>query len=198
MGTLVALCFVLSSSRVVCQEIMLQRVMSQITALKKDMIILEKSEFSSLLSDNEVRTFVSRQTRKNPVAWIWRPPQKRKTKQGFNTMIIWNILHNICIISLPGTEDPVVAAESPTGCKRQRPPPLVRDVCRNNCQRIICRQKLYLISCQVCCRRLVFLSEGDLMFFRAGCDEQSSLRHHPGHEPGEEPSKRAGKWIHDR
>ncbi|XP_036377251.1 mitochondrial calcium uniporter regulator 1 [Megalops cyprinoides] len=35
------------------QEIMLQRVMSQIAAVKKDMIILEKSEFSALLSENE-------------------------------------------------------------------------------------------------------------------------------------------------
>ncbi|KAI1889281.1 hypothetical protein AGOR_G00177520 [Albula goreensis] len=35
------------------QEIMLQRVMSQIAAVKKDMIILEKSEFSALLTENE-------------------------------------------------------------------------------------------------------------------------------------------------
>ncbi|XP_061614733.1 mitochondrial calcium uniporter regulator 1 isoform X2 [Phyllopteryx taeniolatus] len=35
------------------QEIMMQRVMSQIAALKKDMIILEKSEFSTLLAENE-------------------------------------------------------------------------------------------------------------------------------------------------
>uniref|UniRef100_A0A3B3IBW5 Mitochondrial calcium uniporter regulator 1 n=1 Tax=Oryzias latipes TaxID=8090 RepID=A0A3B3IBW5_ORYLA len=35
------------------QEIMLQRVMSQIAAVKKDMIILEKSEFSALLAENE-------------------------------------------------------------------------------------------------------------------------------------------------
>ncbi|KAM3860455.1 mitochondrial calcium uniporter regulator 1 [Diretmus argenteus] len=35
------------------QEIMLQRVMSQIAAVKKDMIILEKSEFSTLLGENE-------------------------------------------------------------------------------------------------------------------------------------------------
>ncbi|KAJ8418658.1 hypothetical protein AAFF_G00001570 [Aldrovandia affinis] len=35
------------------QEIMLQRVMSHITAVKKDMIILEKSEFSALLTENE-------------------------------------------------------------------------------------------------------------------------------------------------
>uniref|UniRef100_A0A8C4ZPP4 Mitochondrial calcium uniporter regulator 1 n=1 Tax=Gadus morhua TaxID=8049 RepID=A0A8C4ZPP4_GADMO len=35
------------------QEIMLQRVMSQIAAVKKDMIILEKSEFSMLLAENE-------------------------------------------------------------------------------------------------------------------------------------------------
>ena len=33
---------------------MLQRVMSQIAAVKKDMIILEKSEFSTLLAENEV------------------------------------------------------------------------------------------------------------------------------------------------
>uniref|UniRef100_A0A8C6SVY0 Mitochondrial calcium uniporter regulator 1 n=1 Tax=Neogobius melanostomus TaxID=47308 RepID=A0A8C6SVY0_9GOBI len=35
------------------QEIMLQRVMSQIASVKKDMIILEKSEFSILLAENE-------------------------------------------------------------------------------------------------------------------------------------------------
>ncbi|XP_072544202.1 mitochondrial calcium uniporter regulator 1 [Salminus brasiliensis] len=35
------------------QEIMLQKVMSHITAVKKDMIILEKSEFSALLTENE-------------------------------------------------------------------------------------------------------------------------------------------------
>ncbi|XP_034416531.1 mitochondrial calcium uniporter regulator 1 [Cyclopterus lumpus] len=35
------------------QEIMLQRVMSQIAAVKKDMIILEKSEFTTLLAENE-------------------------------------------------------------------------------------------------------------------------------------------------
>uniref|UniRef100_UPI0037E7E93E mitochondrial calcium uniporter regulator 1 n=1 Tax=Semicossyphus pulcher TaxID=241346 RepID=UPI0037E7E93E len=35
------------------QEIMMQRVMSQIAAVKKDMIILEKSEFSTLLAENE-------------------------------------------------------------------------------------------------------------------------------------------------
>ncbi|KAM4606093.1 mitochondrial calcium uniporter regulator 1 isoform 2-T2 [Polymixia lowei] len=34
-------------------EIMLQRVMSQIATVKKDMIILEKSEFSTLLAENE-------------------------------------------------------------------------------------------------------------------------------------------------
>lgn len=33
---------------------MLQQVMSQIAAVKKDMIILEKSEFSTLLAENEV------------------------------------------------------------------------------------------------------------------------------------------------
>ncbi|KAJ8010676.1 hypothetical protein DPEC_G00077600 [Dallia pectoralis] len=35
------------------QEIMLQRVFSQIASLKKEMIILEKSEFSLLLAENE-------------------------------------------------------------------------------------------------------------------------------------------------
>lgn len=34
-------------------EIMLQRVMSKIAAVKKDMIILEKSEFTTLLTENE-------------------------------------------------------------------------------------------------------------------------------------------------
>uniref|UniRef100_A0A3Q4H2H1 Mitochondrial calcium uniporter regulator 1 n=1 Tax=Neolamprologus brichardi TaxID=32507 RepID=A0A3Q4H2H1_NEOBR len=37
------------------QEIMLQRVMSQIATVKKDMVILEKSEFSTLLAENEVQ-----------------------------------------------------------------------------------------------------------------------------------------------
>lgn len=36
---------------------MLQQVMSQIAAVKKDMIILEKSEFSTLLAENEVGVF---------------------------------------------------------------------------------------------------------------------------------------------
>ncbi|XP_051572868.1 mitochondrial calcium uniporter regulator 1-like isoform X2 [Myxocyprinus asiaticus] len=35
------------------QEIMLQKVMSHIAAVKKDMIILEKSEFTALLAENE-------------------------------------------------------------------------------------------------------------------------------------------------
>ncbi|XP_037135702.1 mitochondrial calcium uniporter regulator 1 isoform X1 [Syngnathus acus] len=35
------------------QEIMMQRIMSQIAALKKDMVILEKSEFTTLLAENE-------------------------------------------------------------------------------------------------------------------------------------------------
>ncbi|XP_060920854.1 mitochondrial calcium uniporter regulator 1 [Labrus mixtus] len=35
------------------QELMLQRVMSQIASVKKEMIILEKSEFSTLLAENE-------------------------------------------------------------------------------------------------------------------------------------------------
>ncbi|XP_077480714.1 mitochondrial calcium uniporter regulator 1 [Stigmatopora argus] len=35
------------------QEIMMQKVLSQIAALKKDMIIMEKSEFSALLAENE-------------------------------------------------------------------------------------------------------------------------------------------------
>ncbi|KAI4891357.1 hypothetical protein NFI96_022952 [Prochilodus magdalenae] len=35
------------------QEIMLQKIMSHIAAVKKDMIILEKSEFSALLAENE-------------------------------------------------------------------------------------------------------------------------------------------------
>ncbi|XP_043960553.1 mitochondrial calcium uniporter regulator 1 [Gambusia affinis] len=35
------------------QEIMLQQVISKIAAVKKDMIILEKSEFSTLLTENE-------------------------------------------------------------------------------------------------------------------------------------------------
>lgn len=33
---------------------MLQKVMSHIAAVKKDMIILEKSEFSALLAENDV------------------------------------------------------------------------------------------------------------------------------------------------
>lgn len=36
---------------------MLQRVMSQIATVKKDMVILEKSEFSTLLAENEVNVF---------------------------------------------------------------------------------------------------------------------------------------------
>lgn len=37
---------------------MFQRVTSQITAVKKDMVILEKSEFSALLAENEVGAFL--------------------------------------------------------------------------------------------------------------------------------------------
>lgn len=37
------------------KEIALQQVMSHIGAVKKDMIILEKSEFSALRSENEVK-----------------------------------------------------------------------------------------------------------------------------------------------
>lgn len=33
---------------------MLQKIMSHIAAVKKDMIILEKSEFSALLAENNV------------------------------------------------------------------------------------------------------------------------------------------------
>lgn len=36
---------------------MFQRARSQITAAKKDMVILEKSEFSALLAENEVGAF---------------------------------------------------------------------------------------------------------------------------------------------
>lgn len=39
---------------------MFQRVMAQITAVKKDMVILEKSEFSALLAENEVGAFFVR------------------------------------------------------------------------------------------------------------------------------------------
>lgn len=53
-------CFYLTWMVSFCQEIMLQRVMSQIAAVKKDMIILEKSEFSALLAENEVRMFDNR------------------------------------------------------------------------------------------------------------------------------------------
>lgn len=37
---------------------MFQRLTSQITAVKKDMVILEKSEFSALLAENEVGAFL--------------------------------------------------------------------------------------------------------------------------------------------
>ena len=36
------------------KEILMQQVMSHIAAVKKDMIILEKSEFSTLKHENEV------------------------------------------------------------------------------------------------------------------------------------------------
>lgn len=55
------------------QEIMLQQVMSQIAAVKKDMIILEKSEFSTLLAENEVggsgRATLS--MRRRPLPFLW-------------------------------------------------------------------------------------------------------------------------------
>uniref|UniRef100_A0A8U8AP80 Uncharacterized protein n=1 Tax=Geospiza parvula TaxID=87175 RepID=A0A8U8AP80_GEOPR len=40
------------------QEIALQQVMSHIAGVKKDMIILEKSEFSALRAENEVKITV--------------------------------------------------------------------------------------------------------------------------------------------
>lgn len=40
------------------KEIALQQVMSHIAGVKKDMIILEKSEFSALRSENEVQITV--------------------------------------------------------------------------------------------------------------------------------------------
>lgn len=57
------------------QEIMLQRVMSQIAAVKKDMIILEKSEFSTLLAENEVSVFTSCCIAS--VQRFWWPPSSR-------------------------------------------------------------------------------------------------------------------------
>ncbi|TNM96133.1 mitochondrial calcium uniporter regulator 1 [Takifugu rubripes] len=45
------------------QEIMFQRVMSRIAAVKKDMVILEKSEFSTLLAENEKLKIQSLQLR---------------------------------------------------------------------------------------------------------------------------------------
>lgn len=38
---------------------MLQRLMSQIASVKKDMVILEKSEFTALLAENEVSGYIS-------------------------------------------------------------------------------------------------------------------------------------------
>ena len=39
------------------QEIMLQQIMSHIGSVKKDMVILEKSEFSTLRNENEVKIY---------------------------------------------------------------------------------------------------------------------------------------------
>lgn len=49
---------------------MLQRVMSQIAAVKKDMVILEKSEFSALLAENEVNVFFGVVLRRKIICWI--------------------------------------------------------------------------------------------------------------------------------
>lgn len=50
LGQMRFICFIFFS-----QEITLQQIMSQIANVKKDMIILEKSEFSALRSENEVK-----------------------------------------------------------------------------------------------------------------------------------------------
>lgn len=52
---------------------MLQQVMSQIAAVKKDMIILEKSEFSTLLAENEVGGFSIGRTSCTNVMTFWCP-----------------------------------------------------------------------------------------------------------------------------
>lgn len=69
---------------------MLQRIMSQIAAVKKDMIILEKSEFSALLTENEVQyvrglllfdehkiQFLSQSSKKQFVKTFWFAGGKR-------------------------------------------------------------------------------------------------------------------------
>lgn len=58
---------------------MLQQVMSQIAAVKKDMIILEKSEFSTLLAENEVSVFpfagpVTLSRCFGALCWLWSEP----------------------------------------------------------------------------------------------------------------------------
>jgi len=52
------LCYVLRFFFPLLKEIALQQVMSHIGGVKKDMIILEKSEFSALCSENEVKLTV--------------------------------------------------------------------------------------------------------------------------------------------
>ncbi|XP_077983135.1 mitochondrial calcium uniporter regulator 1-like [Glandiceps talaboti] len=47
------------------QEIMLQQIMTHIAAVKKDMVILEKSEFSALRNENEKLTIQVKQLREN-------------------------------------------------------------------------------------------------------------------------------------
>ncbi|XP_006811978.1 mitochondrial calcium uniporter regulator 1-like [Saccoglossus kowalevskii] len=47
------------------QEIMLQQVMSHIASVKKDMVILEKSEFSALRNENEKLVIEAKQIKEN-------------------------------------------------------------------------------------------------------------------------------------
>lgn len=83
---------------------MLQRVMSQIASVKKDMIILEKSEFSTLLAENEVSVVIIRSFPRLSYVTIY-----LNGVAGKSFFIISNFLSE--------TQDPVVAAQGAAGCK---------------------------------------------------------------------------------
>lgn len=96
---------------------MLQRVMSQIATVKKDMIILERSEFSALLAENEVCVFINRLKlfpKSNcDIASVL------MVVLVISAVCVFDSYHlNLNIITfLPETQDPVIAVQGPTGCK---------------------------------------------------------------------------------
>lgn len=86
---------------------MLQRVMSQIAAVKKDMIILEKSEFSTLLAENEVSLFISNR----PVFFVFLFFfQRNYSKVSSVRVILYVYITERHLLSSIEAQDPTIAA----------------------------------------------------------------------------------------